>query len=322
MTALDVPVILLQIVLPLVLLAWLSIKPLQSVIGYGLQALSTGVGLLAIALTSLWSLPPWWVPILYGILWLVALSYNMLDRGRHPSTRIPQTPKSWLVSIGFSVFGIYGGMLSADALAGRFVTESRAINLSLPLGPGTYLVANGGGTESINAHLLTLHPTTDRQRAYRGQSFAVDLVKIGKFGNRASGWRPRDPQAYAIFGETVFAPCDGTVVTAADDMPDMPVPQPDTTRLEGNHVFLNCGGYGVLMAHFKFGSLLVKKGDQVSTGRAIGKVGNSGQTFEPHLHIHVQELVEDGFFLAGQPLHLLLDGRFPLRNMRLKSPTR
>jgi murein DD-endopeptidase MepM/ murein hydrolase activator NlpD len=36
---------------------------------------------------------------------------------------------------------------------------------------------------------------------------------------------------------------------------------------------------------------LVKVGDRVSTGQPIGKVGNSGATSEPHLHIHAQKQV-------------------------------
>jgi murein DD-endopeptidase MepM/ murein hydrolase activator NlpD len=44
----------------------------------------------------------------------------------------------------------------------------------------------------------------------------------------------------------------------------------------------------------------------VKEGQRIGRVGNSGNTSEPHLHIHAER---DG---AGVPLRF--DGRFPVRN--------
>ena len=54
-------------------------------------------------------------------------------------------------------------------------------------------------------------------------------------------------------------------------------------------------------------------GDEVMRGAQVSAVGNSGQTFEPHLHMHVQEIASGAIF-AGAPLQLTLDGIFPVRN--------
>ena len=215
------------------------------------------------------------------------------------------------------MFASYAFLVSLDALVGRSMPKTDSVDLRLPLGSGIYLVANGGASETINGHFLTLEPATDRQRAYRGQSYAVDLVKITAMGWRAPSWRPSDPSMYHIFGEPVFSPCTGTVTSAIGEMPDMPVPQSDSTRLEGNHVFLDCDNFGVLLAHFRQGSLAVSVGDQVISGQKVGEVGNSGQTFEPHLHMHAQNIVSKGYFLSGEPLHLTLDGRFPVHNGKI-----
>jgi murein DD-endopeptidase MepM/ murein hydrolase activator NlpD len=37
------------------------------------------------------------------------------------------------------------------------------------------------------------------------------------------------------------------------------------------------------------GSIKVKKGDQVTAGQELGRVGNSGNTSWPHLHVHLQD---------------------------------
>jgi len=47
-------------------------------------------------------------------------------------------------------------------------------------------------------------------------------------------------------------------------------------------------GTYLLLNHLKKDSIIVKPGDRVKTGDLIGRVGNSGSTSEPHLHIHHQ----------------------------------
>ncbi len=51
---------------------------------------------------------------------------------------------------------------------------------------------------------------------------------------------------------------------------------------------------------------MVDKGDKVQTGKRIGLVGNSGNTSEPHVHIHAEK---DG---KGVPIEF--NGSFPVRN--------
>lgn len=45
----------------------------------------------------------------------------------------------------------------------------------------------------------------------------------------------------------------------------------------------------MLLNHLKKSSVLVKAGDHLKPGDTIGRVGNSGSTSEPHLHIHHQK---------------------------------
>jgi len=315
MIMLEITSIGIQILLPLVLVAWIAFAPLASRIGFTIQAIAILSLFIALALTALWMIPPWWVPLLYFTLWLLAI----LKRGTRLWRGVPLWPRGISETLSLLVLlplGVWAISLSHQALAGRIPPQNaELIDLRWPMGEGTYLVANGGATKAVNNHLLTLDPKTKRQLAYRGQSFGIDLVKVNHWGLRAQGWRPTDPSRYYIFGEPVFAPCQGSVLAAADGMPDMPVPTPDTTLLEGNHVILDCGDYIVLLAHLRQGSLLISPEDHVQPGQAVGQVGNSGHTFEPHLHIHVQRHPASGkALLSGEPLQLKLDGRFLVRN--------
>jgi hypothetical protein len=50
---------------------------------------------------------------------------------------------------------------------------------------------------------------------------------------------------------------------------------------------LETGTY-LVIAHLKEESVAVQAGDRVAEGSVIGQCGNSGNTSEPHIHIHHQ----------------------------------
>ena len=57
----------------------------------------------------------------------------------------------------------------------------------------------------------------------------------------------------------------------------------------GSHVIIDHGnGYTTLYAHMQNGSITVKEGDLVSKGQIIGKLGSTGNSTGPHLHIELR----------------------------------
>ena len=194
------------------------------------------------------------------------------------------------------------------------------LNLAFPLEPVRYLVVNGGSSSSTNGHLETLDATAARYRAWRGQSYGVDLVALDSFGLRARGVQPADPRAYVIHGARVLAPCAGQVVIAVDGLPDMQVPEVDREHLAGNHVLLRCLDADVMLGHLQPGSVQVHAGANVAVGDWLGWVGNSGNTGEPHLHIHAQDQGSTEAPLGGEPRPIQFNGRFPVRGDRFEAP--
>lgn len=59
-------------------------------------------------------------------------------------------------------------------------------------------------------------------------------------------------------------------------------------------------GYQLVFAHLLQNSVSLSKGDYVKHGQVIGQIGNSGNTTEPHLHIHAQSNVKGE--IHGVPL--------------------
>lgn len=52
---------------------------------------------------------------------------------------------------------------------------------------------------------------------------------------------------------------------------------------------MNLGsGEFVFLAHLMQGSVKVDAGQTVARGEGVGRCGNSGNTSEPHLHLHIQ----------------------------------
>jgi pimeloyl-ACP methyl ester carboxylesterase len=112
----------------------------------------------------------------------------------------------------------------------------------------------------------------------------------------------------------------GIVIAALDGLPDLQVPQMDRDHMAGNHVLLRCKNADVLLGHFKTGSVKVVIGQQLTVGQPMANVGNSGNTGEPHLHIHAQQAGAAAEPFSGTPLPVRFGERFLVRNDRVSAP--
>lgn len=307
-----------QAAVPVALILWLALASPRSTSGFCIQFAASAAFLWAAAWLGIWLVPPWWAPWGFGAGLLAATWLGLRQRRPFASPR-PDTPGAWLVAAMFTALGVASSYGIVIAWRSRTVPPV-VVNLAFPLEPGRYLVVNGGSALGTNAHLFTLDTSEPRFRNWRGQSYGVDLLKIDGLGLRAKGLQPANPRAYRIYGEHVLATCAGRVVLAVDGLPDMQVPEMDRAHMAGNQVLLRCEQADVLLGHLSPGSVRVREGDAVAAGVWVGSVGNSGNTGEPHLHVHAQRPGPVGAPLGGDPLPILFDGRFPVRGDRIESP--
>ncbi len=314
---------LVQLALPLILIGWMALAPQRTLFGFWIQFIASAAALWAMALLGIWLLPPWWAPYAFGVALSAATGIGLWRR-RHFASALPVTWGAWIITVLFVAVSVASTYGIAVALRSRTAPPERAVTLAFPLEPGVYLVVNGGSNINTSAHLMTLDASIPRFRAWRGQSYGVDLVKLNAFGLRARGILPADPKDYGTYGTRVLAPCAGRVLIAVDGLPDMRVPEVDRDQLAGNHVMLRCVDPNidadVLLGHLRPGSVKVRAGARVAVGDWMGSVGNSGNTGEPHLHVHAQRAGPVGAPLGGDPLPVLVGGRFPLRGDRIESP--
>lgn len=190
--------------------------------------------------------------------------------------------------------------------------QSDPVDFTFPLEETDWYVAHGGSEPAMNHH---------HHADLRAQNYALDIVGLNGFGARAIGLLPTSLKAYAIFGRDVVAPCGGEVTSVESDLQDLIPPNTDRTNLAGNHVVIRCGEVGVVLAHLQQGSVSVRPGDEAVAGQRIAKVGNSGNTTEPHLHIHAiasdsadLSKISEPIIATGEPIPMLFDGAFLTRN--------
>ena len=303
---------LLQVLLPLAVIGWWVVRPPRDRLNLVLHASAILLLITALLLTGLWTALPWWLPWVYVA--VAAVGTVSLLRSR-PLRGFP-VRTGWVRTSVLMSVALLGGRFAAEGTSGRRVPPEAAVPLAWPLGPGSTLVANGGGNLALSSHAETLDLSEPRHRPWTGQSYGVDLVGLNAWGRSTGGLQPSDPARYAIWDRKVLAPCDGRVIAARDGVADNPVPFMPHDADPGNHVLLRCEQADVLLAHFRRGSLRVRPGDEVRTGQQVGSVGNSGASSEPHLHIHAQSAGTSVEPFSGQPLPILLRGRWPLRNDR------
>lgn len=140
---------------------------------------------------------------------------------------------------------------------------------------GEVIVFWGGDTIEENYHSFS----PDQRWAY---DLVMDPALTGS----------TDLEDYGCFGQPVHAPVDGRVHRVVSDRPDQQPTGalvPDLENPAGNSVWIQPaqGGF-LLLAHLKQGSVNVEVGQTVKAGEIVGACGNSGNTSEPHLHMHYQ----------------------------------
>lgn len=276
------------------------------------------------------ALPQWWRRA-WPVIWCVVVGFSVLDgvtttdagswsgtlltlvfftimswRFFRPSLSIAPTPMAALTSIGTVAVAARGAWLHgspvngftsshawtgmvlavlavAAAIAAPFTGVSTPMTgeLIFPMQEGRWRVVVGQG------RILNHHWRVREQRE------ALDLVRISWIGRSRRGVLGRADEDFYAFGTTLIAPCTGTVIHTCDGLPDGVA---DVAEAVGNHVVIDNGYERVLLAHLRSGTVAVSVGDQVHAGDHIGQVGHSGNSSEPHLHIHVER--------DGQPLRL------------------
>jgi hypothetical protein len=165
-----------------------------------------------------------------------------------------------------------------------YVTENQPVlkrNISKLILPfkDEWTVFWGGDTKEQNYHV-----------AYKSQKNAFDMIITDSAGksHKTDGKNNED---YYAFGKELLAPANGEIVLVVDGIKDNKPGVLNPSYIPGNTVIIKTSNNEYLFfAHFKQHSIQVKQGEIVQQGDVLGLCGNSGNSSEPHLHFHIQNV--------------------------------
>lgn len=200
-------------------------------------------------------------------------------------------------------------LFTADTHIDGAVVSTHAHKLHT-LGPpleGTWQALSGAGDN--NSHHRRQFMVLGGQATHANRH-AIDWKRME---NNASSSGTKDSNSsYYSYGKRVLAVANGTVVHVKDGIPDNAPGHVGAEALKlsletiaGNVIVLDLGqGQFAYYAHLQPGSLRAKVGQRVRRGVVLALVGNSGSSFEPHLHF---EVTTSPAPMAGEGLPYLFD---------------
>jgi murein DD-endopeptidase MepM/ murein hydrolase activator NlpD len=157
--------------------------------------------------------------------------------------------------------------------------ERTLTHLILPFN-GNWNVFWGGDTRDLNYHVIS-----------EAQKHAFDFLILDNDKSYKTDGKTNED--YYAFGKEIIAPCNGEIILVVNGIKDNVPGEINSLFAGGNTVILkSVNNEYLVFCHFKHHSIEVNEGQKVIQGQILGLCGNTGQSTEPHLHLHVQN-VED-----------------------------
>lgn len=286
-----------QVFLPVFFLIWFWLPRPADQLTWLMRVLYGATYIVFVSVIGRWDFLSTTLVVILPVVLVLAAGLSLLSVRDLPWNGSASVARAHGFTAAMSVFFL---ALAMRGFSGYDYRET-AVDLAFPFTAGDYYVGQGGSATAINSH-----------HADKSQRFALDIVALNRFGARADGLMPRDLADYVIYDRMVESPCNGVAISAQDGVDDNRIAETNTTQPAGNHVILACGSVRVLLAHLRKGSVAVRPGEIVTAGLPVGRVGNSGNSSEPHLHIHAY-LGGTLDYNDGEGVPMTFGGRFLVR---------
>jgi hypothetical protein len=199
-------------------------------------------------------------------------------------------------------------LIASRAVAGPELTvDFRSPSVIAPPLRGKDWLNGNGCCDAFSVH-RSPRVVVDGARYVKPETFAIDWLRL-RDGRRWTGDGTRNEQYFA-FGAEVVSVANGTVVSVRDDMPDetphqVPAAVKKPGDYIGNHVVVQIlPDVWAVYAHLRPGSIPVRVGGRVTTGQLLGRLGNSGNSTEAHLHF---QLSDGADYLTSNSLPFVFD---------------
>ena len=233
----------------------------------------------ALLMLTLWARPGWialWIWYA-GPIALAVVTAGLLVGSLRSARRWKHGMNGWHVLGYVGLVTVVFTLPVYDPYPSSHDGRPSRVAFRLPL-DGPVTVAWGGPTADVNYHVYL-----------PDQRWAYDLVVTrGGRTYRTDGAALDD---YFAYGLEVYAPAAGTVFATLDGEPEVAIGARRWSLAGlGNHVGIEVApGEFLFIGHLQPGTVAVEVGDRVAAGQLLGLVGNSGNSSEPHVHLHLQD---------------------------------
>ncbi|MEM0518145.1 M23 family metallopeptidase [Aequorivita flava] len=194
------------------------------------------------------------------------------------------------------------------------------ITIAFPVPEGIWLAEAAASPTSYHTRAIFPYPEPVFDPTQQGylignnpQRYAIDYAKlVDGLPYQNDGSQLEDWYCYNL---PILASQGGKVIFTENNIPDNLTPGEldytiNASNITGNVVYIehDDGSIGTY-CHLIPNTILVEVGDLVTTGQELGRLGNSGNSFAPHLHMHLltnpegKQILEyvDGLFFESLP---------------------
>ena len=184
------------------------------------------------------------------------------------------------------------------------INREPAIVIRPPLAGDGWLVTSGCCKPNVHRDERI---AINGARIETAETFAIDWGKVKS--DRLFDGDGKTVEQFYGYGEHVLAVADGTAVSVHDGMSDQTpfvlMTPKSTSDYGGNNVMVEIApNVFAWYAHLRQGGIAVKVGDAVKAGAPIAKLGNTGPSTGPHLHLGLLDKPDP---IAGRSLPLVFD---------------
>lgn len=276
-----------------------------------------GVGNLIFLLfkTAYWEFTNYYMRYILGFIYLIIAFRNLsfLNDGIQEVSRT-----IILIDVLFLILTVVLMYLNVSVIRASKKAKD-CIKLSFPFKNGRYIITDGG--DGKISSLLNYHNKAQihkNGKANTSMGYATDIAKINKFGFTAKSILTKNNEDYEIFHENVYCPCDATVIEVINEIEDNIPFSAKYPYNVGNRIILKVDNYYIVMGHLAKDSITVRVGDKIKSGQTLAKIGNSGLTPRPHLHMQVSRC-DDGYYWQGASVPIFFnDSYYPIKNKIVK----
>jgi hypothetical protein len=220
-------------------------------------------------------------PILYNAFVVVLISIAVMEiiLSATATQSLNEQFVKRILFLLLSIFCAFSFGLAALIFKGTFnhPSNEESTIIEMPV-KGTWLALHAGEKPWVNYHAN-----------YPSQKYSIDMVRLNENGDFFENMGEKN-EDFLCFSDSVFSPVSGTIVGLVNQFKNQQISDgPDPVNTAGNYLVISMAPKKfVFLSHLSLDGFQVKIGDTVAVGTFLAKLGNSGNSTFPHLHIRMQ----------------------------------